>query len=114
MVHAADSVPVEITGGGATVGLRVPGLALPRQLARSLGRPITGISANLHGQPAGRSAAEVARSFPEGLDLILDGGPTPAGAPSTIVDLTGERPALIRRGVIPTSSLEPFLEEPVR
>jgi L-threonylcarbamoyladenylate synthase len=93
------------------VAVRVPGLALPRHLARALGRPITGVSANLHQQRPCRTAADVAGIFPEGVAVILDGGPTQGGAPSTIVDLTGERPSVLREGILPSSSLAPFLPD---
>ncbi len=52
VVPAADRVPREVTGGRGTVAVRVPGLTLPRRIARKLGRPITGPSANLHGEPS--------------------------------------------------------------
>ena len=111
VVSAADRVPVEVTGGGGKVAVRAPGLALPRQIARALGRPITGPSANLHGQPACRTALEVAETFGEGLEMILDGGSTAAGKPSTILDHTGPVPQILREGILPASSLEPFLPE---
>ena len=104
----------EVSGGRGTVAVRVPGLALPRRLARALGRPITGISANLHGLPPCRTARDVADAFPEGIAMILDGGTTQGGAPSTIVDLTGERPKLLREGVLPSFSLKPFLPDLIR
>jgi L-threonylcarbamoyladenylate synthase len=111
VVSAAERVPVEVTGGGGKVAVRVPGLALPRRIAHALGRPITGPSANLHEQPACRSALEVAETFGEALEMILDGGSTAAGKPSTILDLTGPVPRILREGILPASSLEPFLPE---
>ncbi|HKQ61653.1 MAG TPA: Sua5/YciO/YrdC/YwlC family protein, partial [Candidatus Polarisedimenticolaceae bacterium] len=82
---------------------------LPRRLAARLGRPITGVSANLHAEAPARAASEVARAFPHGLDLILDGGATTGGAPSTVLDLSGEEPRIVREGVLPLSALRPFL-----
>lgn len=111
VILASSRLPAEVSGGRGTVAVRVPGLALPRHLARGLGCPITGVSANLHGQRPCRSAADVAAIFPEGVAVILDGGPTQGGAPSTIVDLTGEHPALLREGILPPSSLVPFLPD---
>ena len=111
VIPAAPSLAREVTGGGATVAVRVPGLALPRRLARILARPITGVSANSHGVAPCRTAAEVHRTFPEGLEMILDGGPTAGGAASTILDLSGERPLILREGLIPGSSLEPLLPD---
>jgi len=109
VVRAAASLPREIGGGRGTVGLRVPGLALPRALASALGRPLSGVSANRHGAPPCRTAAEVLRALPAGLDLLLDGGPTPGGAPSTVVDLTVSPPRILRPGSVPASALLPWL-----
>jgi L-threonylcarbamoyladenylate synthase len=111
VVRCSESVPKEVSGGRGTVGMRVPGMALPRHLAAALGRPITGISSNIHRNRPHRNAVEVYRTFPEGVDMVLDGGPTPGGAPSTIIDLTGDRPLLLRVGTLPFSVLVPFLPE---
>lgn len=111
VVRAASSLPVEITAGTGTVGIRVPGLALARKLAEALGRPITGTSANVHGSAPCRTATEVVRAFPEGIDLVLDGGPTAGGAPSTVLDLSGATPRIVRQGAVPIVALRPFLPE---
>ena len=111
VVPARPELPPEITGGTGTVGVRVSGSALPRALAAALGRPITGTSANVRGQPPCRRALEVARAFPAGLDVILDGGPAPGGAPSTVLDLCGAVPRIVREGAIPRSALQAFLPE---
>jgi L-threonylcarbamoyladenylate synthase len=103
VVAARASLPARVTSGTGTIGLRVPPAAVPRAIARALGRPITGTSANLSGTPPARLAAEVAAAFPEpasALDLLIDGGPTPGGAPSTVVDLTSAAPRLVRAGAI--------------
>ncbi len=112
VIPASRDVPDEVTGGTGTVAVRVPGLALPRHLARELGRPITGPSANRHAEPPCRSAGDVAHVFGEALDAILDGGSTSAGAPSTILDLCGARPRIVREGLLPAASLAPFLDAP--
>jgi L-threonylcarbamoyladenylate synthase len=111
VVPAAEALPREVGGGRATVAVRVPGLALPRRIAAALGRPVTGVSANLHGQPACRTAVDVADQFPGGVELILDGGPAPGGLPSTIVDLTDTPPRVLREGLVPVTSLRAFLPE---
>src|SRR5262245_21681165 len=103
VVEALPSLPEGVTAGTGTVGLRVPAAAIPRALASSYGSPITGTSANRTGGQPARMAKEVAAAFAgeeEALDLILDGGPTPGGAPSTVVDLTGDAPRLVRAGAI--------------
>jgi L-threonylcarbamoyladenylate synthase len=111
VVRASERVPREVSGGRGTVAVRVPGLALPRRLADALGRPLSGVSANRHGEPPCRTAAEVARVLGEDVDLILDGGRTAGGAPSTIVDLTGERPRVVREGLLPAAALRPFVDD---
>jgi len=105
VVPARPDLPAALTGGKGRVALRVPGLPLPRRLARELGRPITGVSANLHGQPPCRTAADVARVFPQGLGAILDGGPAPGGSASTILDLCETPPRVLREGAIPLRTL---------
>ena len=111
VVHAAVGLSPEITGGRDTVAVRVPGLALPRMLAGRLGHPITGVSANLHEQPPPRTAREVAESFAEGVDLLLDGGATPGGGPSTLLDLTHEKPRILRAGRVQEASLRNFVPD---
>ncbi len=109
VIPAASALPAEVSGGRGTVAVRVPGLQLPRSLARLLGRPISGVSSNLLGQPPCRNATEVVGVFQDKLGLIFDGGPTPGGAPSTILDLTTPEPRLLREGLLPMSALRPFL-----
>lgn len=109
VVPASRQLPAEVSGGLGTVGIRVPGLALPRRIAALLGRPISGVSANLHGQPEIRKAADVLAVFPDGIEIVMDCGPTPGGAPSTVVDLTGTEPRILRRGKLTIGSLRPFI-----
>jgi L-threonylcarbamoyladenylate synthase len=111
VIPAAPGLSEVVTGGTGTVGVRVPGLTLPRRLAARLGRPISGVSANDHGEPPLRTAAEVLESFPEGIDLVLDGGTTMGGRPSTVVDLSRERPKVLRHGSLPASALRAFLPD---
>jgi L-threonylcarbamoyladenylate synthase len=109
VVHASARVPREVSGGRGTVAVRVPGLALPRRLAGKLGRPLSGVSANRYREPPCRTALEVSRVLGDDIDLILDGGRTAGGAPSTIVDLTGPRPRVLREGILPAPALRPFV-----
>ena len=92
-----------------SVAVRVPGAEAPRRLARELGRPVTGTSANTAGAPPAECAADVRTAFPTGLELILDGGATPGGKPSTLLDLTGSRPRMLREGAVSRSQLEELL-----
>lgn len=83
-----------------TVAVRVSSLPLARALAAVSG-PLTATSANKSGEPPATTADEVIAQLGAGLDLVLDGGPTAGGAPSTIVDVTAREPRLVRRGAIP-------------
>ena len=83
-----------------TVAVRVAGLAIARQLAEALGRPVTATSANRAGDTPAETADDVMRVFGEEVDLVLDGGASVAREPSTIVDTTCDPPALIRRGAV--------------
>ena len=85
--------------GGRTVGVRVPDHAVARGIARAFGFCITATSANLSGQPPATSASDVSASL-EDVDLLVDAGATPGGAPSTIVDATTDDVRLVRAGAI--------------
>lgn len=102
-----------ITGGQDTVGLRAPGHPWAQAVLRGLKRPLAAPSANRFGRISPTTAEHVRADLgekPGGLvDLILDGGPCPVGIESTIVDLTGARPRLLRHGFIARSELERVL-----
>ena len=98
-------VPNTVTGGRDTVALRMPNHHVPLALARQLGRPITGTSANISGGPDPITAEDVRRSLGRRIGYIVDGGPATGGVPSTIVELTGAIPILIRPGAISLHAL---------
>ena len=98
VVPARPVICGEAAASDGTIAVRVPDSAIARQLARAFGFCITATSANPSGQPATTSAASVADGV-TGIDLLLDGGETPGGAPSTLVDVRAE-PRLVRPGAI--------------
>jgi len=101
---ARGDVLAQVTANTGTVGLRVPGNAWTRSLLRYLGHALTGTSANLSRRPSPKTAQEAAAI--DGLvDLIIDGGTTAGGKPSTIVDVRTELPRVIREGAIPSGSI---------
>ena len=100
VLHKSRSVPDIITGGGTTVAVRVPAHPIPIALADGLGMPIVGTSANLSGRPSVLTAGEVYSQFGDKIDLVIDGGRCPGGRESTVVDVTGERPVVLREGAI--------------
>src|SRR5687768_10817608 len=97
---ATGQLPSELTAGTNSVGVRLPDDEKVRSVVRACGGALTATSANPSGEPAARSAAEALKYFGESIDLIVDGGATPADQPSTVVDASGVEVRLIREGVI--------------
>jgi L-threonylcarbamoyladenylate synthase len=109
VLPAADDLPPRLLGGGFSVGLRVSPHPVASGLARAVGGPIIATSANLSGQPAPSTAAEVDEFLGDHVALILDGGPTHGSAASTVLDLTADPPRVIRSGAVPLTELERVL-----
>jgi L-threonylcarbamoyladenylate synthase len=102
---AAEIVPTAVRGEGGTVALRCPADTLSHALLERVGGPVVSSSANLSGQPPAETAEQVVGYFGNQLDLVLDGGARAGGVPSTLVDLSGPRPKLLRRGALEVSAL---------
>jgi L-threonylcarbamoyladenylate synthase len=100
VLPAHPSVPVELTAGTGTIGVRYSSHPVARALAAAAGEPITAPSANLSGQAPATTAAQVMEVFAGRIELILDGGTTPGGPPSTVVDVTAEPVRVIREGAV--------------
>ena len=99
-----------LTAGTGLIAVRVPGESFALQLATSVGFPITATSANPSGTPPCESAEAVVASFSDGIDLLIDGGRTPGGLPSTIVDVSGKRLRIVREGAM-ADTITSFLNE---
>jgi len=106
VLHKSSSVLDIITGGGITVAVRIPAHPVPVALAEGLGAPIVGTSANLSGKPSALTADEVYSQLGDKIDLVIDGGRCPGGRESTVVDVTGEAPVVLREGAISREELE--------
>lgn len=106
---ARAEAPELLTAGTGTIGVRLPGDAEARAVVRACGGLLTATSANPAGRPPARTAREVADYFPEGFGLVIDGGATRTELPSTVIDVTGTRPRLIREGVVSRAELEETL-----
>jgi L-threonylcarbamoyladenylate synthase len=100
VVRAGDRVPADVTAGTGTVGVRVPAHAVARALVRALGEPVTAPSANRTGSAPPVTAADVLAQLAGSIDLVIDAGPTPGGAPSTVLDVTVAPPRIIRQGAV--------------
>ena len=99
-----------VTAGTGTVGVRVPANDVARAICAACGRPVTATSANVSGEPATADPAEVERTLGDRIDLLIDTGVTPGGAPSTIVDVTNQLPHLVRAGAIPWDEIQAWLD----
>ena len=111
LIFKGAALPDRLTAGTGTIAIRLPSDPFLVRLIEAVGRPITATSANLSGGPDLHSAQQVFATLGGAVDLIIDGG-IRTGLPSTLVDVTGMVPTLIRHGVIPTVSLAPYLSRP--
>jgi len=105
VLPAKDCVPKRTTGGLSTVAVRCPDHALTREIIRLAGVPLAAPSANLSGKPSTTTAQHVLDDHDGKIPLIVDGGNCRVGVESTIVDLTEERPRLLRPGGISPGAL---------
>ncbi len=102
-----------VTGGQDTVAVRVPGHPLALELLEAFGGGIAAPSANRFGRLSPTTADHVRAELGDEVDVVLDGGPCSVGVESTIVDLTGPTPRLLRPGGISVETLEGLLGAPV-
>jgi L-threonylcarbamoyladenylate synthase len=107
----SDAVPDIVTGGGETVAVRIPDHPVPLALIRELGHPIVGTSANLSGRPSALTAGEVKAQLGDRVDMIIDGGRSPGGVESTVVDMSGRKPVIRRLGAITLEQLRRTLPD---
>jgi L-threonylcarbamoyladenylate synthase len=105
VLKASPLLPGFLTGPGGSIAVRIPPVPWIRKLAFDLSQPLTATSANLSGQGEISDPAEVAAVFTRKVELIVDGGKTPGGAPSTLLDLTRPEPLLLREGAVPAARI---------
>lgn len=107
-----DIVPAMATGGGQTLGLRAPDHPFAQELLRAFGYPLCGTSANLSGTAPSQDAAVIAAMFAGASrqpDLLIDGGVLPTSEPSTVVDVSGLHPRIVRQGGVRADKLFAYL-----
>jgi L-threonylcarbamoyladenylate synthase len=100
------SLPEIISAGGNKVAIRIPNHIVPLALIHGLGAPIIGTSANISHKPSPLTAQEVEQQLGSQVDLIIDMGRCPGGLESTVVDVTGETPVILRQGIIPENEIK--------
>ncbi len=101
LMPAHPDLPYFITAGRpGRIAVRIPGTSFGLELAKSLSFPITATSANRSGMPAADNPDDVMRYFDHTLDLMIDGGKTPGGLSSTIVEVRDGKVVIVRPGAI--------------
>jgi len=102
-------VPDEVTAGLNTVAIRVPAHPVARALLTAAGVPVAAPSANLFSRPSPTRASHVLDDLSGRIDLVIDGGPTQVGVESTVLDLSGDVPTILRPGAVSLDMLRAIL-----
>jgi len=118
IMSASPSVPRKLLAGGTSIAVRISGHPVVRALLKAAGVPLTSSSANRSGRPAPTTAAAAQRQMGDRVDLIIDGGATGGGDPSTILDVRTESVRLIRSGRVSAEEIRKVvplqIDEPVQ
>ena len=113
VVPRAEGVPEEVTGGSATIGLRVPDQPVAQRLLARFGGGVAAPSANRFGRVSPTTAGHVRADLGTEVDLVLDGGPCRVGLESTVVDCSLPGPLILREGAVTRDDIESILGHPV-
>ena len=106
LLNAKKDLSPYLTANSGKIAVRIPGESAALYLVREVGFPITATSANPSGMPPAEDADTVIRYFGKGIDMVIDGGRTAGGLPSTIADVTEKKIKIVREGAIPSRLLE--------
>lgn len=113
LLRRAPHIDASVTGGRDSIGLRVPAHPVMRQVLQTLDGGLAAPSANLYQRLSPTTAAQVLAGLDGRIDAVLDGGPCAVGLESTIVELTGTAPRVVRAGPITRGEIEAALQVPV-
>jgi L-threonylcarbamoyladenylate synthase len=108
---SSKQVPSILSKGTGTIGVRIPSSPLCLRFLALCDAPLTSTSANRSGFPSLRSVKDIRREFPTGVDLFLDGGELPQRPPSTVVDVTGDIPLVLRLGAVTLEQLREIVPD---
>ncbi len=106
-------IPAIVSAGGSTIGVRVPDHPIARALIRAAGVPIAAPSANRFMYTSPTTATHVLADLDGRIDCVLDGGPTPVGVESTVLDVTVAPPRILRPGGVTLEALRAFVPDVV-
>ena len=113
VLPALPDLPPVLTAGKGKIGIRLAGHPVARALVEAVGAPLTGTSANVSGGAGCRQIPDLDPRIAQGADMVLDAGPLKGGAGSTVVDVTGETPVIIREGEVPKHEIIAALKSAV-
>lgn len=108
-----EDVPYRTTGGLDTVAVRIPDHPVARALIRESGRPIAAPSANLFSELSPTRAHDVDEAIVSQVKIVLDGGPCEIGLESTVLDLTGDEPQVLRPGAVSRADIQAVIGKPL-
>ena len=111
VLRRSEAVPPTVTAGLDTVAIRVPAHAIAHALISAAGIPVAAPSANLFSRPSPTHAAHVLQDLDGRIDMLIDGGPTTVGVESTVIDLTGSVPEILRPGAITLEMIRSVLPD---
>ncbi len=106
ILQKSELVPHEVTAGLDKVGVRMPGHAIALEFLSACGVPVAAPSANLSGRLSPTCLEDVIEDLCGRVDCIIDGGSCPVGIESTVIDVTGDQPAVLRPGAVSIEALE--------
>lgn len=106
ILNKKETVPDIIVSGGKTIGVRIPDLKLAQEIIERIGGILPTTSANISGEKTPRSFEELSEEFKKRVDIVVDGGKSPLGMESTILDLTKTFPKILREGAIKKETIE--------
>lgn len=113
VMRASTLLPKSLTLGRGTIGVRIPSNPVCLRLLTLCACPLTSTSANISGETTAATAEEIERELGPGVDLYLNAGALLVSTPSTVLDVTGDRPRLLREGAISfdqLTSVSPFID----
>lgn len=110
LLPAKEGISEYLSADTGKIAVRIPGESFALHLAKKAGFPLTATSANLSGMPPAENSYSVIKYFDESIDLLIDGGQTPGGLPSTIVDVSHGGIEIVREGAIGKDEIESYLK----
>ena len=112
LFSALPDLPSQLTANSGKIGVRQPANETVQKLLSGIGFPITATSANISGAENITTAEDVEKVLGDQIDLIVDGGSTPGGKESTVLDVTLSPPLLVREGAVSRQEIDAVLETP--